>query len=447
LFEKKAGQFLKDPWAARNDYIGILFNRSSDNQEEFLRQHAVRELNAGERNLVLKLLEMQRNAMLMYTSCGWFFDELSGLETVQVIQYAGRVLQLAQEIFDDGLEALFMERLAQAKSNIPAHGDGRKIYEKFVMPARVDLLKVGAHYAVSSLFEDYQDRDKIFCYTIDKEDFRLSEVGKAKLAIGRIRVTSDITLNSATISFGVLHFGDHNLCGGVRHFQGEKTYGEMAWEVTEAFSWADYPETIRRIDYHFGDSTYSLRSLFRDEQRKILDQIMDLTMKEVWSAYGRIYSHHVPLMRFHMDLGVPLPRPLQVTAEIILNHYLRLAFLESGLDLQAIKALLEQARLLQVTLEETGLEFALRKAIQRLAEHFKHHPADLTCLQQLEAAVSLGIEMPFAVNFLKVQNIYYEMLNAIYPQWRQRSEQGEEEGQVWVEHFVELGKKLSVRVE
>ena len=127
---------------------------------------------------------------------------------------------------------------------------------------------VGAHYAISSLFEDYQVQDRIFCYTIDREDYRLAEAGKAKLAVGRIQVTSDITWNSATISFAVLHFGDHNLCGGVREFQGEEAYATMAAEVSEAFSWADFPETLRRIDQHFGDSTYSLRSLFRDEQRK-----------------------------------------------------------------------------------------------------------------------------------------------------------------------------------
>jgi alpha-amylase/alpha-mannosidase (GH57 family) len=445
-YEEKASQFLKDPWAARNDYIWFILHRSRETLDHFLHQHASRELNPEEMSTVLKLLEMERHAMLMYTSCGWFFDELSGLETVQVMQYAGRAMQLAQEIFGDDIEAPFLERLAHAKSNIPDHRDGRHIYEKFVIPAKVDLLKVGAHYAVSSLFEDYQAQDRIFCYTIDREDYRLAEVGKAKLAVGRIRVTSDITWNSATLSFGVLHFGDHNLCGGVRHFQGEEGYGAMVWEVTEAFSWADFPETIRRIDQHFGASTYSLRSLFRDEQRKILDQITELTLSEVWSAYGRLYTHHVPLMRFHMDLGVPLPRPFHVTAEIMLNHNLRQAFLAQELDLQAIRSLLEEARLFQVGLEGAGLEFALRKALERLAERFHQNPHDLDCLQQLEAAVSLGTELPFAVNLWKVQNIFYELLNSVYPPWRQRADQGHEEARAWVEHFAALGRELLISI-
>ncbi|MEW6386208.1 MAG: DUF3536 domain-containing protein [Thermodesulfobacteriota bacterium] len=446
LYEAKAGQLLQDPWAARNDYIEVILDRAPDRVEHFLARHASRELDSGEKNTVLKLLEMQRHAMLMYTSCGWFFDELSGLETVQVLQYAGRVVQLAQEVLGDDLETRFLERLEQAKSNIGEHKDGRQIYEKFVKPSTVDLLKVGAHYAISSLFEDYQLRDKIYCYSIDREDYRPAEAGKAKLAVGRIKVSSNITWDTATISFGVLHFGDHNLCGGVRFYQGEEPYGKMAWEVMEAFSWAEFPETIRRLDKHFGTSTYSLRSLFRDEQRKVLDQIMALTLAEAWSAYGRIYHHYVPFMRFLTDLGVPLPRPFHGTAEIVINHNLRQAFQAREIDLVTVYSLLEEARVFQVALDGSGLEYALRKAIKGLAERCRVSPHDLHCLQQLKNAVALGTEMPFEVNLWRVQNTFYEMLKTHYPQRLEQSEQGLAEAQAWVETFAALGELLSVYV-
>ncbi len=446
-YEKTAARFLKDPWAARDDYIAVILKRDRQEVAHFLERHAPRELNPREQSLVLKLLEMQRHAMLMYTSCGWFFDELSGLETVQILQYAGRVVQLARDTLGHDPEAQFLKRLQHAQSNIPEHGDGRRIFEKFVKPAMVDLLDVGAHYAISSLFEDYHIQDRIFCYTIDQGDYRLFEAGKAKLAVGRIRVTSDITWNSASISFAVLHFGDHNLCGGVREFQGEEAYGAMVGEVAEAFAWADFPETLRRIDQHFGTSTYSLRFLFRDEQRKILDQIMQLSLEEMWSAYGRLYTHNVPLMRFHKELGVPLPRPFLATAEIVLNRYLLKAFQAPELDLQFIRSLLEEARLLQIELDGAGLEYALRKAIERLAERFRQHPLDLEYLQQLEAAVALETELPFAVLPWKVQNIYYEMLHSVYPQQRRESDQGKGEARNWMEHFAALGTKLSVRVD
>ena len=217
-FEKLARKFFQDPWAARDDYISVVLARSVANVDAFLARHATRALTGEETTQALKLLEMQRHAMLMYTSCGWFFDDLSGIETVQVIQYAARAVQLAQELFGDSLEQQFVERLAAAKSNVPEHGDGRRIYEKFVRPAKVDWERVGAHYAVSSLFEDYSDQTKIYCFEAEREDYEVMSAGLAKMAVGRVRLTSEITRESEVLDFGALHMGDHNVNGGVRKF-------------------------------------------------------------------------------------------------------------------------------------------------------------------------------------------------------------------------------------
>ena len=129
-YQERAQEFLKDPWAARDSYIEVILDRSQGNVEEFLKRHGTRELDEAEVVTVLKLLELQRHAMLMYTSCGWFFDELSGIETVQAIQYAGRAVQLAQELCGDDIEHNFLERLELAKSNIPEYGDGHRIYDR-----------------------------------------------------------------------------------------------------------------------------------------------------------------------------------------------------------------------------------------------------------------------------------------------------------------------------
>jgi alpha-amylase/alpha-mannosidase (GH57 family) len=446
-FAARAGEFLQDPWAARNDYIQVILDRRPENLARFFHRHARRELDAGEEITVLRLLELQRHAMLMYTSCGWFFDELSGIETVQVIQYASRVIQLAREVFGEDMEGEFLERLALARSNIPEYRDGRQIYEKFVRPAMVDLLEVGAHYAISSLFEDYAPKDRIFCFAVDRQDYRLAEVGKAKLAVGKIQVTSEITRQSKALSFSVLHFGDHNMCGGVREFQGAEAYDAMAWEVTEAFSWAEFPETIRRIDQHFGICTYSLRSLFRDEQRKVLDQIMESSLQEAWAAYRLIYNHHVPLMRFLIDLNVPLPKAYRATAGFVLNLNLRQAFEADDLDFSYINNLLEEAQVLQVELDAPSLEYALRRTLERLAERFRDHLSELPFLQSLDEALALAAALPFEVNLWKVQNIYYEQLHTTYPQWRHRASQGQAEAQSWVERFAAMGGKLAIHMD
>ena len=287
--------------------------------------------------------------MLMYTSCGWFFDELSGIETVQVIQYAGRVLQLADELFgksaeldfhyagremdlaaeflqEESLEVRFLDRLSHAKSNLPEHRDGAHIYETLVRPTFVDLRKVGAHYAITSVFSPFEDRERIYCYTAERADFHAASAGRMRMVVGSARFTSEVTQESGLLTFGVLHFGDHNIHGGVRHFQGEAEYDKLLKESTEAFSRADIPQVIRAFDRGFGQETYSLRSLFRDEQRNILKQILTSTLDEAEAVYRQLYEDHVPLMRFLNDLKTPLPKALQTTAEYALNSHLRHAF-------------------------------------------------------------------------------------------------------------------------
>ncbi len=446
-YEDRAHEFLKDPWDARNDYIRVILDRSRENIEGFLHQHASRALNDDEKITVLKLLELERHAMLMYTSCGWFFDELSGIETVQVIQYAGRALQLAREVFGEDMESPFLELLEQAESNVPEYGNGRRIYEKLVKPAVVDLAKLGAHYAMSSLFEEYGQKASIYCYTVDRDDYRGSEAGRAKLVVGRATMASEITRECARICFGVLHLGDHNMNCGVRRYQGEDSYGELVREVTEPFDRANFPETILLLDKHFEGSTYSLTSLFCDEQRKILDIILESTLADVEAIYRQLYETNVPLMRFLKDSGVPPPRALYMAAEVVLNADLRRAFENEELSSEHIDPLLDESRSEGISLDEETLEYAFRGSLERMAGRLIATPTELRLLEKLHEAVDMLPSLSFQVNLWKVQNVCYDLLKSVYPEFKARADQGDEKARQWVHHFTTLSQKLSLRVE
>jgi len=446
-YEDHARQLLRDPWEARNDYIDVMLDRSPENVEGFLSRHVVRALTEDEKVTVLKLLELQRQAMRMYTSCGWFFDDLAGIETIQVLQYAGRAVQLAEELFGDVLEPRFLELLREAKSNVREHRDGRRIYEKFVRPAIVDLSQVAAHYAVTSLFEPHGERAKVYCYDVDRDDYQMVETGTTKLAVGRARLTSEITGESALLSFGVVHFGDHNLSGGVRPFRSQRTYRMMVEQVTEAFSKGDLPAVIRLLDKHFLELTYSLRSLFRDEQRRIMHLILESTLAEAEAVYRQLYEHHALLMRFLVELGVPLPKAFQAAAEFVLNLDLRRAFEEEEPDLGEVRAHLEAVAAWRVELDTAGLGYALAQTIERLADQFRAQPGELASVQRLEKVTGLARSLPFEVSLWKAQNVHFELLQTLYPRFKERAAQGDETAQAWIGHFVALGEKLRVRVE
>ena len=213
-FEVRASKFTRDPWAARDAYIDVVLDRSAGALEAFLAKHTSRKLTAGERTEFSKLLEMQRNAMLMYTSCGWFFDDLSGIETVQTMQYAGRALQLFEEVTGKVIQEPFLQKLALASSNVKEYGTGADIYRTQVLAAKVDFDKLAAHYAISSLFTNYPENAAVYCFHCQSTHRRESRAGRLRVVTGTITITSRITWETANYAYGVIHFGDHNLTRG-----------------------------------------------------------------------------------------------------------------------------------------------------------------------------------------------------------------------------------------
>lgn len=445
-FEDKAKGLLKDPWQARDEYVRIVLDRWGGSAEAFFNAQATHPLNQEEKVTVLKLLEMQRHLMLMYTSCGWFFDELSGIETVQVIQYGGRALQLGEEIFGNGVEGRFLELLEQAKSNIREHRDGKRIFEKFVKPAAVDLIKVGAHYAMSSLFEDYAEKAGISCFTVGQEVYERADAGKVKVAVGRVKVSSGVTGEEKRLCFGVLHWGDHNLSGCVRECTDHEPDEAAVKEILETFCRAAFPETLQLLERHLGASTYSLRSLFRDEQRKILEIILESTLSDAVSVYRQVYENNAPLLRFLKDLNIAAPGAILTAAEHVLNASMRRAFEEDPLRLETIETILNSAGLEGVSLDAAGLEMAVRRRAERAAEALAAQPQSFALLQELDSVVSLIQALPFEVNLRKVQNIFYTLLQNVYPGLKEKAKK-DKKARSWVKVFKPLGEKLMVRVE
>jgi alpha-amylase/alpha-mannosidase (GH57 family) len=447
LYESHAGELFKDPWQARDEYISVILDRSEENVAAFMAEQGTEKLDVSQWTEALELLELQRHALLMYTSCGWFFDDVSGIEATQTIQYAGRVIQLAQKLFGDRIEGQFLEILARAKSNVPEQGDGRAVYERAVAPAAVELAKVAAHYAVSSLFEEYAEEARVYCYDITQREYQRQSEGQAQLAVGRAAVKSIITLEAQETSFGVLHFGDHNITAGVRPHGDDAEYEAMKKEAFAAFREADLPETIRLLDRHFGDLTYSLRTLFKDEQRKVLRSVLEATVGEAEAEYRGIFEHHAPLMRYLMDIGVPLPPSFQAAAELVINVNLRRALEETAIKENRLVETLADASSWSINVDGEGLAFVAKGTLERLALEFEEHPDASESLRALEESSRCVKLLPFVVELAEVQNRFWNVLQERYPGYAKRAAKGEADALNWVEQFRALGDNLKVRVE
>jgi hypothetical protein len=443
-YERAASRYFEDPCGARDGYIDLILDRSRDSVEAFFERHSRRPLSLTDRARALKLLELQRQALLMFTSCAWFFDEVSGIETVQVLQYAARTIQLAEELFGRPLELAFLERLARAPSNWPEYGDGRAVYERRVLPAKVDLPKVGANFAVGLLFPDGDDAPTGYGFEVRCLERATHRAGRAKLVTGRLAVASRIVPDRAEFEFAFLHFGDHNLSGAVRRFTGRAAHEATSAELRECFSRGDFPGVLRLLEQRFPGSPYSLQTLFRDEQRRILERILESTSRDAEAVHERLYRHHAPLMRFMNSLDTPAPRALQIAAELVLNTRLRHLLEAPDFEPQQLETLLDEIRSIGIGLDHAGLGYAAGETVERAMERFACAPEDLVSLENLKTTIELIRGLPFDVDLRRVENGYYRMLQTLVPAKRERASAGEAAASRWVRAFTELGKTLRV---
>jgi alpha-amylase/alpha-mannosidase (GH57 family) len=446
LTEQEGAGLFKDVWAARDGYIGAMLDHSPQSVEQFFRNHQLRALSASERVRALELMEMQRHTQLMYTSCGWFFDDISGIETVQVIAYSARVLQLAREAFGEAaapLEPAFLARLAEARSNVATAGDGAKIYKEQVSSKQLGLEQVAAHYAISSIFSSFAEETDLFCFRIWRNSYDMYTSGRGRLAMGRVKIVGTITGKQRGFSFAVLHFGDQNITAAVKAYEPDDAaaFEAFAAQAAEHVQRADFPEVIRLLDRYYGHMDYSLTSLFTDEQRRIVQLILNSTLADIESSLTSIYEDHATLLHFLSQAGLPKPPALTLAAGFAINAGLRRALEVDPIDELQLRSFLSLAKADQVPLETVMLSYL---ADQRMKSAMVELQMSSGALETLDRALALGRtlrELPFELNLWQAQNIWYEILRtSSYA----LTALGSDERPRWEKDFSELGSCLSI---
>jgi alpha-amylase/alpha-mannosidase (GH57 family) len=446
LTEQQGASLFTDVWEARDAYIDVMLDRSEEVVDRFFEDHQHHELTSDERVSALQLMEMQRHAQLMYTSCGWFFDDIAGIETVQIIAYAARAIQLAQALFGDGaadVEPSFLARLAEAKSNAPGAGDGARIYKEKVGALQLGLEQVAAHFAISSVFSSFAEETELFCYRVRRISYEVFTSGRGRLALGRALITSVITGNAQSFSFAVLHFGDQNITAAVKSYTGadEPEFNDFAAQAAEQVQRADFPDVIRLIDGYYGHVDYSLTSLFTDEQRRIVQLILNSTLWDIESSLTNIYEDHASLLHYLSQAGLPKPPALTLAAEFAINAGLRRALEGDPIDQALLRSFLQLAKADKVKLDTSTLSYI---ADQRMKRAMVELQMSAGSIEMLDRALTLGhilTELPFELNLWQAQNIWYDILRtSSYA----LTSQIVDDRPHWQKEFNDLGKCLSI---
>jgi alpha-amylase/alpha-mannosidase (GH57 family) len=450
IYEKEASKYFKNPWNARDDYIEVILDRSRENVEDFLKEHAAGLFSGEDKIRALKLLEIQRNAMLMYTSCGWFFDDISGIEAVQIMNYASKAMQYAEELMGLSLESEYLKFFEKTPSNV--FGTAAMPYELFVKHSRSDLLRVAAHYAMSSIFEEYptgrtspQDI-KIFCYTARSDVYDKAEAGKLKLVIGKANIVSDITWDEKTIGFAVLHLGDHNINAGTKDFTGDGDFSVMQAEIKEAFEKGDIPGVIRLMNTYFDSNIYSLWHLFKDEQRKVLNEILKLTYDGIETSYRQIYDNNYAIMNFFDSLNIPLPRPFSSATEYVLNTDLKRIFEREDLDMEKLKRLIDEAKRWSVKIDKVTIGFVAGGWVNSVMEKLNAQSDGLQLIENIYSVMEILKPLSLQMDLWKAQNVYFSIAGNFYGRMQEMAGEEDDLAGKWTDGFSRLGYHLNVKI-
>lgn len=445
IYEKQMKQFVADPWAVRNKYIEVIHDRSRENIDNFLLSVVGKELQQSQKTKILKLLEIQRNAQLMYTSCGWFFDDISGIETVQILLYAARAIQLVRELGQGNLEEGFVEILEKAPANYRQNATGKDVYEEFVKPSRVDLGRVGAHLAASSLFQEYPKEIAIFSYSARLEDYERVSAGLQKLAMGRSFIQSNITLESYAIDFAVLHFGQQNLLGAVSKRMDDKAFADMRAELQDAFGKGDTARVIRTLESRSNGEAFTLWQLFKDEQRRILDILLQTTRQEIEASFRQIYERNYAFMKMMRSMHTPLLRAFTLPAEFVLNRDLCSILNKKPVNIKRLESVIDQINDLSLSIDESTVSFEARRRINEMIENFAKEPENAELLGNIQQTIGTLKSALVELSLQNAQNVIFRISKDKYPEMKVRQSR-HSQAAVWVENFEKLAGLLSVRL-
>jgi alpha-amylase/alpha-mannosidase (GH57 family) len=443
-FEKTLSGWGADPWRARDDYIAAMLDRSAANVEAFLARAIPRRLGPPDRTKALKLLEIQRHAMLIFTSDGWFFDDISNVETVQVIQYAARAMQLLRDVTGVDLEPEFTTRLAAAKSNLPARGDGAKIYEKLVRPSMVDFPRLAAHFGVSSLFEDYPQAVKIAHYDAASDVCDRETAGPRRLALGRVRLRSEITWQERTLDYAVLHFGDHNLTAGVKESKEGDSFDRFCREAREAFNRGDMTAVLALIDRQFGGHSYSLWHLFKDERRKVVTAILENNLKALDADFRRIFEANRPIMEVLKRIQLPMPESLLGPAEFVLDADFRALLAAPETDFAKLDALVAEYRKWSIVPDNADFGYLAGRRLESLMARWAERPQDRGLLKAADRLLAVLKPLEIEIDLWKSQNLYVSRGRAAFADNAKRAAGGDAAAKEWLAAFEAAGASLRV---
>jgi hypothetical protein len=416
-FESAAGELFLDPWAARDDYAELLVDRLAT-REDFFKRHAAHTLSHDEEVCALTLLESQRAALTMYTSCGWFFNDISGIETLQVMRYAGRAVELANELGLAPPLETFLEILSEARSNIAEQGNGADIFLRTIERSRVTPQRVAAHVAICNLIET--EEHAAVCessgYSYQKKDFLKRRHGRVTLTTARFALEETATGRAREFALAAMHFGEIDYYCALRPFEGVEKFEAAAARLWSQLRAASLPVILRVAQEEFGPEEFDIEALLPQGHGHLSRSVFGKITRRFREGYEHLYEEHRRVVERLQEIGFSPPPELRLAAEMTLSRRLELELREqrSGVggvgDYGLAVEIAREAARHGYRIDRTSVTNVFEETVTEAARLAVERPTREN-LAAGRALIALGRELRLEANLERAQEAIYEAIH------------------------------------
>ena len=445
IYLKEVSAFTPSPWQLRNQYIEIILNRNEKTINQFFEKNCAIKIQEEQKVKLVRLLEMQRHAMLMFTSCGWFFDEISRIETKQILQYADRAIQIAEHETAVRLYADFLQLLALAPTNLDTYNNAAEFYEQEIRTSRLTLTKVGMHHAIKSLFEEIPENAELFNYKLTSDFYEKIGAGSHIISIGKINLTSKSTYAHEHFIFAALYLGEHNIIGGYAEQMEEEQFEEMFLKIRAAFRKSDLSNVINIIKENFGNKTFSFEDLFPDEQERIVYNLLQDDINTAEESYRKIYEHTYTLVNMLHQQKRVIPDLLKVNTRAVINAELKNIFKAPKPNIFKLEQMVDEALRWEVELDRETISFTVSNKLYELVNALSFKVHDISYLEMLSKILIEMNELKLKFRLWKIQNKFFKVGKDFIGNDKFIKSLGETEYKKWLLKFKALGEQLHIR--
>ncbi|MCB0497599.1 MAG: DUF3536 domain-containing protein [Cyclobacteriaceae bacterium] len=412
LFEKELKKFSKEPWKLRNHYVELINDRSQKTINEFFNKYTTTTLTSDDKTKIIRLLEMQKQALYMFTSCGWFFNDVSGIETTQILQYANRAIQLAEETTEVRLDGPFKERLGSIKSNIAVYGTGEDIYKRWVEPQRLSLTQVGMHYAVNALFEDEEKLITVLNYDCQSEVLVRHKAGDMILLAGITKVVSRVTLSNKSFSFAIIYMGNHHLVGGTSNNIAKDWFGILRASMVFNFEKGNLSEIIDIIKENFTQKAFSFHQLFKDQQLKLINLVIEDKMQNALTTYESIYDSTYSILNLMRSNHLSLPGLLENNLLAVFQYKLEEIFENNGdpVQISRLQRYTDEVYKWGAKLKTDRISYLASKKITHLVDQFPKNKNKPELIENIDEALRLLAKINVKPDIDSLQELIFKKL-------------------------------------